>query len=154
VSKTAQATSALADKISVEGHIARVIEDLNALQRSLVVLVDSIINARKGILQPQEVPPNLLMDALTRSIPSFPKETTALFPLSKDSINLLYKICDIHVYLSDGILGYIVELPLVNRGNFRILKMIPIPVALDSNKFLYIDKLNRFCALTRQDSFT
>ena len=139
ISNTTRVTDALADKITVESHIARVNEALNTLQRSLDVVIDSIINARKGILQPQVVPPSLLMDALTRSFPSFPKETMAPFPLSKDSINLLLKICDIHVYLSDGILGYVVELPLVNRGNFKILKMTPIPVALDLNKFLYID---------------
>jgi hypothetical protein len=79
------------------------------------------------------------MEILSRSIPSFPKDTTAPFPLSKDSINLLHRICDLHVYLKDGILGYVVELALVNRGNFRILKMIPIPVTLKSNTFTYIE---------------
>ncbi|PNF43795.1 hypothetical protein B7P43_G09756 [Cryptotermes secundus] len=154
ISNTTRVTDALADKITEESHIARVNEALNTVQRSLHIVIVSIINARKGTLQPQVVPPSLLMDALTRSFPSFPKESMTPFPLSKDSINLLLKICDIrvHVYLSGGILGYVVELPLVNRGNFKILKMTPIPVGLDLNKFLYIDTLNPCCPLIKQDN--
>jgi hypothetical protein len=98
----------------VESHIARVNEALSKLQGNLEVLIDSIVNARKGILQPQVVSPGLPMVDLTRSIPSFPKDRIAPFPLSKDSTNLLHRICDVHVYLSDGILGYMVTLPLLS----------------------------------------
>jgi hypothetical protein len=79
------------------------------------------------------------MKALIQSIPSFPKDTTAPFPLSKNSINLVYKICDIHVYIDEGVLGYIISLPLINRGTFEIYKMIPIPISLGNNKFVYIN---------------
>jgi hypothetical protein len=142
VSKTTCATRALAAKITVEEHIARIYEALNNLQRSLDVTIDSILKARKGILQPQAVAPHRLMEVLTRSIPSFPK----------DSMNLLHRICDLHVYLKDGILGYVVELPLY-RGNFRILKMIPITVTLKPNTFLYIETVESILCLVQARQF-
>ena len=49
------------------------------------------------------------------------------------------------MYIKNGILGYVILLPLVNRGNFNIYiyvyiyRLIPIPVPLDRTKFLYID---------------
>jgi hypothetical protein len=93
------------------------------------------------------------MEVLTQSIPSFPKDTAAHFSLSEDSINLLHKICDLHLYFNDGILGYVVELPLVNRGNFRILKMIPIPVTLKPNTFLYIETVESILCLDQARQF-
>jgi hypothetical protein len=77
------------------------------------------------------------MDSLIQSMPSFPKDTILPFPLSKDSMYLLYKICDVHVYLNEGILGYVISLPLIGRGIFQVYKMIPVPIPL-GNKFAYI----------------
>jgi hypothetical protein len=70
LSNTTSATRTLEAKTMVEGHIARVYEALNNLQRSLDVTVDSILNAKKRILQPQVVAPHRLMEILSRSIPS------------------------------------------------------------------------------------
>jgi hypothetical protein len=152
-SNTTSATRALEAKITVEGHIARVYEALNNLQRRLDVIVDSTLNARKGILQPQVVAPHRLMEILTRDITSFPRDTTVPFPLSEDSTNLFHKICDLHVYLKDGILGYVVELPLVNRGNFRILKLIPLPVNLEANTFMYIETVEPILCIDQARQF-
>jgi hypothetical protein len=59
--------------------------------------------------------------------------------LSKDSTNLLYTMCDIHIYISEDILGYVITLPLVNRGSFKLFKMIPISMELEHKRFLYIN---------------
>jgi hypothetical protein len=40
-------------KIEVEGHIMRVTNAMNALQRNLDLLIDSVIHAQRGMLQPQ-----------------------------------------------------------------------------------------------------
>jgi len=53
--------------------------------------------------------------------------------------HLILRLCDLQVYIKNGILGYVIQLPLVNRGNFNIYRLIPIPVPLDRTKFLYID---------------
>jgi len=43
------------------------------------------------------------------------------------------------VYIKEGILVYIILLPLVTRGNFNIYRLMPIPVPLDRTKFMYVD---------------
>jgi hypothetical protein len=97
------------------------------------------MHARQGILSPQIVSPKVIMDSLIQSLPFFPKDTIPPFPLSKDSIHDMYKICGIHVYINEGILGYVITLPLISRGIFRVYRMIPIPISLGSNKFAYIE---------------
>jgi hypothetical protein len=126
-------------KIEIEGHILRVNNAMTALQRSLDLLIDNVINAQKGVLQPQVISPVTLMEALIKGVSVFPKDTALPFPLSKNSAHLLCRVCDLQVYIKDGILGYVILLPLINRGNFNIYRLIPIPVPLDQTKFLYID---------------
>ena len=77
--------------------------------------------------------------ALIKSVFAFPIDTTLPFPLSKDSAHFIPRLCDLQVYIKNGILGYVILLPLVSRGNFSIYRLIPIPVPLDRSKFLYID---------------
>jgi hypothetical protein len=133
-----QKVNMVAAKILVESHIARVSEALGTIQRNLDILLQSITNARKGILEPRIISPKLIMDALIQSMPSFPKDTAPPFALSKDSLNLIYRVCAIHVYINNNVLGYVISLPLISRGVFREYKMIPIPISLGNNKFAYV----------------
>jgi len=126
-------------KIEVESHLAKVSRAMHALQRDLDILIDSVTHAHRGILQPQIVSPTTLMDSLIKCSPAFPKDTSLPFPLSKDSSHLLIRMCNLQVYIKNGILGYVILLPLVNRGTFDVYRLIPIPIALDRNQYLYIE---------------
>jgi hypothetical protein len=53
-------------KIETEGHILRINNELSILQRNSYLLIDSIIHAQKGVLQPQVVSPDALMEALIK----------------------------------------------------------------------------------------
>ena len=142
-------------KIRVEGHIARVNHAMDAIQRNLDLIIESVLNAQKGILQPQIVSPRLLIEALQKSASGFPKDTMAPFTLSKESSHLLLRICDVHIYLKDGILSYIIILPLINRGIFKTFRLLPLPVEIEKNKFVYTEPENEvlFIDQTRQYYF-
>jgi hypothetical protein len=137
--ETNEKVNIISMKIEVEEHIVRVNNAIHALQRNLDRLTDSVMNAQKGVIQPQIVSPTTLMEVLIKSVSAFPKDTTLPFPLSKDSVHFIFRVCELQVYVKDGILGYVVLLPLVSRGNFNIYRLIPIPVPLGRSKFLYID---------------
>ena len=77
----------------MEGHKAQTNNALISVQLAVDTLTDCTVNKRKVIFYPQTVPPSLLTEALTQSIPpSFPVFTTALFPHSKVPANLLNKL--------------------------------------------------------------
>jgi hypothetical protein len=52
-SKTESRLNILDIKITAEGHIAQVNKALNAMQRNLDLMIESVINAQKGVPQPQ-----------------------------------------------------------------------------------------------------
>jgi len=103
-SETNASLNLVSAKIEV-GHPAKVSRAMNALQRDLDILIDSVINAHKGVLQPKIVSPATLMGSLINSSPAFPKDTTLPFPLSKDSTHLLVRLRNLQVYIKNGILG-------------------------------------------------
>jgi len=119
--------------IQLEGHIVRVTNAMDALHRNLDLLIDSVIHAQRGVLQPQVISPAILMESLMKSVPAFPKDATRPFPMSKDSTHFLIRLCELQVYIKNGILGHVIMLPLVNRGTFDMYKLIPIPISLDRN---------------------
>jgi hypothetical protein len=139
VTQYGNVTNLLSVKITLESHIARVLDGLNVLQRHLDTLLASLVDAQQGILHPQIISPQMVINALKHDSSYFPPETFPPFPLSKDSAYLLYKVCGVHVYFYDEILSYVLELPLVNKGNYDVLRMIPVPVALGGGRFVYVD---------------
>jgi hypothetical protein len=130
-------------KITVEGYIAKVNNALDAMQRNLDLMIESVMNAQKGILQPQIISPSLIVETLRSSISSFPKDTMAPFILSKDSLHLVTKICDIHIYVRNNIMGFVINVPLISRGTFKTFRLIPIPIAIEKNKFIYLETENK-----------
>jgi hypothetical protein len=126
-------------KVTVDGHIARVYHAMEAIQRNLDLMIESVLNAQKGILQPQIESLEKIIEVLQKSVSLFPKDTMAPFTLSKDSAGILLRICDVHIYLRDGILGYIISLPLVNRGTFKAFRLIPLPIGIEQNKVVYTE---------------
>ena len=53
-------------------------------------------------------------------------------------MHALYQLCNVHVYIYRERLGYVISIPLVHKRTFNVLKMIPIPVPMNQNNFLYI----------------
>jgi hypothetical protein len=79
------------------------------------------------------------METLRKSVAVFPKDTMAPFTFSKDSISLISKVCDVHIYIKDGILCYIISLPSISKGTFKVFRLIPLPVGIEKDKFVYLE---------------
>ena len=155
-SQIENATYLLSLKITIEDHIAKALDASHAIRQMLEVLVDSIADAQKGTLPPCVAPSTLLLNALWNSSPSFPPDTTLPFPLGKDYVHALYKLCNVHVYIYTERLGYVISVLLVHKRKFSVLKMIPIPVPMNQNNFFYIDIGESILCMdrTRQYYFT
>jgi len=138
-SQAEKTTSLLSLKIAIEHHIAKALDTSHAIQRTLDILEDSIDDVQKGFLTPRVISPILLMDTLKSSSPSFPADTTLPLPLGKDYLHSLYQLSDVRVYTYKERLGYVITVPLVHKKIFTVLRMIPIPVPVNREHFLYID---------------
>jgi hypothetical protein len=62
--ETAHTLSMFEAKFMIEKHITQVTNDLTNLQMNIYVVLDSVLHAQSGIVQPQVVPPRLLLESL------------------------------------------------------------------------------------------
>jgi hypothetical protein len=146
-------TYLLSVKIALESHITKALEASHAVQRTLDILVDNIAEAKRGSLPPRVMSPTLLLQTLSTSIPSFPTDTTLPFQLGKDYLHLIYQFSDVRVYTYKKRLGYVISVPLVHKRTYTILRMIPIPVPIDQEHFLYIDIRNSVLCLDQPKQY-
>jgi len=89
-------------------------------------------------VQPQIVPPRLLLESLRESQASFPWDSVLPFALSTDSTSLVYKVCDVQVYIQNGRLSYVVSVPLIDKGKFKVYFLVPVPIPVSPDKLVYI----------------
>ena len=125
-------------KLVVENHISRVNSALTLLQRNMDLVIDGVLHAQAGNVHPQIVPSQLLLASLKESQSFFPQNTILPFPLSKNITSLLYQVSDVQVYFRNGRLSYVVSVPLVNKWEFKVYYLLPIPVPVNTDKLVYV----------------
>jgi len=52
---------------------------------------------------------------------------------------MLNKLSDLHTYINDEVLTYVITLPVVSRVAFGFIKLNPVSIVLENKEFLYID---------------
>jgi hypothetical protein len=124
-------------KVMIEKHITQVNNALTLLQRNIDLLLESILHAQVGKVQPQIVPPKML-ESLRESQASFSRDTILPFALSRDSTSFVYKVGDMHVYIQNGRLSYIVSIPLIDKGESKVYYLIHVPILVNQDKLVYI----------------
>jgi len=110
-SETAPKLAIFEAKFIIETHITQVNNTLTLLQTNIDLLLDSVLHAQAGKVQPQLVPPRLL-ESLRESQASLLRDTILPFAQSAGSTSLVYKVCDVQVYIQNGRLSYILSIPL------------------------------------------
>jgi hypothetical protein len=73
--QTAHKLSIFEVKFIIEKHVTQVNNAVTILQKNVDVVLDSVLHAQSGSIQPQIVPPNLLLESLRGSQPFFPRDT-------------------------------------------------------------------------------
>ena len=52
--------------------------------------------------------------------------------------NPIHKVCEMHVYIQNGRLRYVVSVPLVNKVEFKAYHLMPVPIPINKDKPIYI----------------
>jgi hypothetical protein len=137
-SETAARLTMFDAKFMIEKHITWVNNALILLQGNVDLLLDSVLHAQGGKVHPEIVSPRMLIEALRESQASFPRDTVLPFALSTDLTSVVYKVCDVQVYIQNGRLSYVVNTPLVDKGEFKVYYLTPVPISVSQDKLVYI----------------
>jgi hypothetical protein len=105
-----------------------------------------IILAQKGILSPQIITPGDIIRASQNSHSILPRDLSLPTTARVAYKEVLMKIIDIDMFLNDNVLGYVINLPLVNSAVYNLYKLIPFPTKVNNseNAFVFIENEKDF----------
>lgn len=105
----------------------------------LNIIIDAILFGKQGLIHPRMISPRDLMKnsmTIKEQIPH------AEFPvlINEQEMNNLIKMSNLRIVYSDNRLIYILHIPLLTPGTYKIYKPIPLPARqeFDSNKYAIV----------------
>jgi hypothetical protein len=109
------------------------------------IILSAITFAQKGILLPQIITPEEIIEAFQKSQSILPTELSLPSTARVANEHVLMDVVDIDVFLNDNILGYILRIPLVHSIVYNLYKLIPFPtkVGYSEEDYLLMDTLKQ-----------
>jgi hypothetical protein len=123
--KTRQAFSQGTLLIAVNQHMIIIEHLISKLREDYDIILSAIIFAQKGILLPQIITSEDIIEAFQKSHLILPHDLSLRSTARVAYESVLINITDIDVFLNDNILGYILRIPLVHSVVYNLCKLIP-----------------------------
>jgi hypothetical protein len=141
----------------VNEHSAQLDRALGECRRDYEILIEAIINAQKGKLQPHIITPAKIMNQTKLNQADIPSDLTLPIPLSAAYHNLVLRI-------KGNYFVYVIRLPLTNHVKYSVYHVLPLPIKikntdlkfifiLPERKYLFMDIAKQYYARLRADEF-
>ncbi|XP_068081928.1 uncharacterized protein [Anabrus simplex] len=136
-------------EIAVNRHLIDTQGFLAQLKDHYEILLNGIMLAQKGVLQPQIISPSDIIRSFSKAQNNFPPGMTLPVELRLAYGYLITRIAEIEVFITKEILGYIVKVPLVDKVKYDLIKVIPFPTRVNGEveNFVFINSENEFILL-------
>jgi ribosomal protein L10 len=116
--------------LTVNEHKMQLERALDECRREYNVLIDTIMNSQKGLLQPHIIAPAQILKQLKASQADIPSELSLPILLSATYQNLIVNIIDLDVFIKSNFLVYVIHLPLTNHVNYNLYHVLPLPIKI------------------------
>lgn len=145
----ASETSNSLDKLELESLILQHTITLSALANQILSHCNEYIEAinlgKHGILSPQIITPKILYDEI--SLYKGENELPILPDL--ENVHVLYKIMELEIFSSNGLIVFVIKIPLVNKNTFNIYQIISLPIQHPNSTYIsYIAPQKEFLLLS------
>jgi hypothetical protein len=121
----------------VNEHSAELDRAMSECRREYETLIEAIINAQKGILQPHIITPTLIMNQMKLNQADFPSDLTLPIPLSAAYHNLVLRVIEVDVFVKGNYLVYVIRLPLTNHVKYSVYHVLPLPIKIRNAEFKF-----------------
>lgn len=145
----ASKTSNSLDKLELESLILQHTITLSALANQLLSHCNEYIEAvnlgKHGILSPLIITPKILFDEISLykgeyELPILP---------DYENVHVLYKIIELEIFSSNGLIVYVIKVPLVNKSTFNLYQIISLPIQHPNSTYIsYIEPQKEFLLLS------
>jgi hypothetical protein len=119
---------------AINEHATQLARALGECRRHYEILIEAILNAQKGILQPHVISPMQIINRLIQIQTDIPSDLMLPFPLSATYHHYVNRLVDIDVFLKDKFLVYIVHVPLTNHIRYEMFHILSLPIRIKDSQ--------------------
>jgi hypothetical protein len=125
--------------LTVNEHTIQLERAINGRRKEYNILIDTIMNSQKGMLQPCIIIPPQIIKQMKASQADILSELSLPIPLSATYQNLVLNIIDFDVFISDNFLVCVIHLPLINHVNY-VYHVLPLLIKIKNTdtRFTFI----------------
>ena len=126
--------------LTINEHSMQLGRAIDECRREYEILIDAVVNAHKGVMQPQLITPAQIFEQVKLSHDDMPSDLSLPVPTSATYQYLLLRIVSIDVFLQGAFLVYVIRLPLTNNVSYNLYHVLPFPIRVKGtdSKFIFI----------------
>jgi hypothetical protein len=111
---------------------------ISQLKENYDIILSAIIFAQKGILSPQIITPEDIIEVFQKSHSILPPDLSLPSTARVAYDHGLMDFIDINVFINDNVLGYILRIPLVHSVVYNLYKLIPFPTRVQNSEDTFV----------------
>jgi hypothetical protein len=123
--------------VMLKDHAIQLQRALKEVKNKYEIIIQSCLSAKSGIIQPQVLSPNHIIQILKSSQDSFLRDLQVPVPLSEAYAYLHINILSVDVYIVRSNLVCVVRVPLATHYVYDVYRVLPVPIKVNDTKSKY-----------------
>ena len=126
--------------MALNDHALQLDRAIEELQDQYSMLIDAVIHAQKGILQPQLISPRKILQIMKDNQAHFPLDQSLPIPLSSEYAPQLLQLIDLDVFVQGTYFVYVITLPLTSQLSYNMyhIHIFPSKINGTASKFIFV----------------
>ncbi|XP_076673155.1 uncharacterized protein LOC143378125 [Andrena cerasifolii] len=117
------------------------------LLRDTQDLLEFIMDIKKGVLNPQLMPPAQIITYLTSALAHIPQGLDFPIGIKLENMHVLYDILTLSAFSDTKSITVVLDIPLLSAKKFKLSKVHPVPTKVNDSFYAYIEPLDSYVVL-------
>ncbi|XP_076674658.1 uncharacterized protein LOC143372393 [Andrena cerasifolii] len=117
------------------------------LLRDTQDLLEFIMDIKKGVLNPQLMPPAQIRTYLTSALAHIPQGLDFPIGIKLENMHVLYDILTLSAFSDTKSITVVLDIPLLSAKKFKLSKVHPVPTKVNDSFYAYIEPLDSYVVL-------
>lgn len=128
-------------------------ELINQYSKDTSILLNTVITAHRGQINPQILKPNELLDHFKDVKANLPSNLNMPTEINIKNYFDFMKIIELNICYQNHLIIYSINVPLIENLNFNLYRIISLPVHVNNNNFIFIQSPEEYLVVENNKQY-
>ncbi|KAL4127063.1 hypothetical protein QTP88_011261 [Uroleucon formosanum] len=128
-------------------------ELINQYSKDTSILLNTVIIAHRGQINPQILKPNELLDHFKDAKANLPSNLNMPMEINIKNYFDFMKIIELNICYQNHLIIYSINVPLIENLNFNLYRIISLPVHVNKNNFIFIQSPEEYLVVENNKQY-